>query len=198
MNSASRQISKNFTTTSYDVSIHDSIRLGSNHSLIALCSIDHHAFRISFCFFQSIYENYISYSKTGQIQRLDVPHFRISRSMTSCECLALSLALIRSQGMEGHLFLIFGVTGNGVPVFILFAHRTLIRILSNCEDSAVSILDTKYIKLFKLPLRNLQELLTDVFCPANGIELRLKQNGDCDTSSLQSTYNESNGLRSSY
>eukprot|EP00171_Calliarthron_tuberculosum_P003036 IDg3036t1 len=150
-----------------------------NQSLITTCGLDHAAFRILFNRFAPLYNAYSPYSSSGHIRRL--PNNSIGgrpRSMTALQCLALSLAWMRSRGAEHYLSLIFGVTGSVCSLFIRFGRRILVRVLANDTRAQICMPTDNEVDEFKMAFERKYEHLQNVYCVADGLKLLLEQSGD--------------------
>lgn len=119
-----------------------------------------------------------SYSTDGRIRRLPVVNFGPPRPMTATYCLALYLAWNRAQGSSYWICLVFGITKSVAELFIHFARRILVRALRNKAGAAITMPSVEEIGTLKEAILERHPLLTDVFCVADGLKLRLQQSGD--------------------
>ena len=126
---------------------------GCDQSLITACGLDHRAYRQLLRLFEPMYSRYSPYSCDGRIRL--IPITRVGgrpRSTDAKKCLGFHLMWMRSRGLESFLCIIFGITGSVCSLFIRFARRILIRVLSRDTRAAVRLpSDTEY-RFYKPPL----------------------------------------------
>ena len=148
---------------------------GCDQSLITACGLDHRAFRELRNLIHPVYEQYSPYTENGYLRRTGQGHAGgRRRSMDSTICLALYLMWHRSRGSITFLSLIFGVTNSVCSLFIRFARRIIISLLSKDARAMVKMPNNDEIMRFKAVFKARHQSLSDVYCVVDGLKLKLQ------------------------
>lgn len=151
---------------------------GSEQAMISMTGFDHHAFRHVLEAFSPLYDRLTPYSESGFIKRKSQSGVGRKRTISSCDCLGLALAWYRTRGSVTILCMLFGITHSVCVMFIRFARRLLIKVLSKDDSARVKMPSNEEIELFKGKIREKYSMLDDVYAVADGLKLQLEQSGD--------------------
>lgn len=151
---------------------------GSDQALISLTGFDHRSFRYILNNFATVYDRHTPYSIDGRIAVKRNSHLGRKRSMNASSCLGLSLAWYRTRGSIAILCLLFGITHSVCALFLRFARRILVKVLSASDMARVQMPTEREIRLFKSTITGRYSMLQHVYAVADGLKLTLEQSGD--------------------
>ena len=143
-------------------------------ALITLTGLDHNAFATLLRSFSDIFDGYSPYSTTGEILKLSNNKRKGGRPrlISAGDCMGLYLAWTRLRGTTVALQMIFGMTASCVAIYLRFARRILIHILSRCPDAAIRIPSPEKIKEYQAKISERHPNLKDVWCTMDGLKIK--------------------------
>ena len=111
----------------------------NDQALITLTGLDNQTFGWLLGMFSTVYDGYTPYSDSGRIIKLSRNKKQGGRPrlMTAGDCLGLYLAWTRLRGTTVTLQMIFGLSATTVSLYLRFARRILLQILSRHPDAAI-------------------------------------------------------------
>lgn len=153
---------------------------GYDRSLITLTGFDHNSFRYIHESFSEIYSSYSPYSDEGNIRIIKQTSTRQGkpRSLTSQQCLAITLTWYRTRGSVMVLCIIFGVSASVCSLFLRFGRRLLLEVLQSDVNAGVKMPTDEEIGMFQESFLAKYSSLGEIYAVADGLKLYLQQSGD--------------------
>jgi DDE superfamily endonuclease len=167
------------------MNLHES---GSDQALITVTGFDHEAFANLVALFEPWFESHspwVGHKDGSRYRSLDPDKSTGRKRLIDAKtCLGLVLAWYRFRGGGFILQGWFGLTGNHASVWIRFGRRGLFLVLKDHEHARVEIPDDDTIEALKHAVTARHDLLTDVYCVADGLKLHFEQHSDLDEQSM--------------
>jgi len=153
---------------------------GSDQALLTLCGFDHRSMQFLHDLFHPMYHRYSPYSSNGYLRLIPTRPKKKGRpqSMTSVQCLALTLTWYRTRGSTMVLCALFGITASVCSLFLRFGRRLLIRVLVKTDEACIRMPTDAEIQSYNAAISAKYSLLPDVYAVADGLKLYLQQSSN--------------------
>lgn len=149
----------------------------SDQGLIALTGFDFKTFEHLKMLFQPLFLGLSPHSEDGKIHKLKQTRGK-KRKVDAANCLGLYLTWCRTTGSNKVLQLIFGLSSQAVSIYLRFARRILITVLSEHEDAKFKMPSDQKILEFKAVVEDRFPLLDDAAFSMDGLKVKLENAGN--------------------